>query len=352
MKYAYIAGVIALASVSNAQAQLNLGVDGVGLSIGNSQDWRGVRLNYRDSGIQDIRGINVTVLAPKDPASGSIRGAAIGLLSTGAREIHGLGIGLVGIAATDNLSGAMIGGLGAGAGGNISGLVFGGLGAGAGGDITGIAFGGFGLGAGGDIKGLSIGGFGLGAGGNITGISIGGFGLAAGEDLSGASAAIFGMGAGGDMTGFGLAGFGLGAGGSIKGIHFAGFGMGAGDDITGIHIAGFGLGAGGTIKGASAAFFGIGADRLEGLNLAGTLRARQMVGIAIAPAYLRVNADGNFHGLGVSAYNEIRGHTTGLTIGLVNYTRTLNGVQLGLVNVVSENPRHRQVLPVVNWNFD
>lgn len=320
MKYAYIAGVIALASVTNAQAQLNLGVDGVGLSIGNSQDWRGVRLNYRDSGIQDIRGINVTVLAPKDPASGSIRGAAIGLLSTGAREIHGLGVGLVGIAATDDLSGAMIGGLGAGAGGNI----------------TGIAFGGFGLGA----------------GGNITGISIGGFGLAAGENLSGASAALFGIGAGGDMTGFGLAGFGMGAGGSIKGIHLAGFGMGAGDDITGIHIAGFGLGAGGTIKGASAAIFGIGADRLEGLNLAGTLRARQMVGIAIAPAYLRVNADGNFHGLGVSAYNEVRGHTTGLTIGLVNYTRTLNGVQLGLVNVVRENPKHRQVLPVVNWNFE
>jgi hypothetical protein len=35
----------------------------------------------------------------------------------------------------------------------------------------------------------------------------------------------------------------------------------------------------------------------------------------------------------------------------VNYTRTLDGVQLGLVNVVRENPKHRQVLPIANWNF-
>lgn len=345
-------GLIGLAAVSTAHAQVNLGSNGKGLSFGNSTEWTGIRFNVRDSGIEEIRGLNVTLLAPREPASGVIRGAAIGILSTGAREIHGIGFGLAGVAAGDNLTGAMIGGLGAGAGGDISGLVFGGLGAGAGGNITGLAFGGFGLGAGGDIRGISFGGFGLGAGGDISGISVGGFGLAAGDDLRGASAALFGMGAGGDMTGFGFAGFGMGAGGSIKGIHFAGFGLGAGDDITGIHIAGFGMGAGGTIKGASAAFFGIGADRLEGLNLAGTLRARQMVGLAIAPAYLRVNADGDFHGVGVSAYNEIRGHTTGLTIGLVNYTRTLNGVQVGLVNVVRENPKHRQVLPIANWNFE
>lgn len=296
-------GLITLSAVTTAHAQVNLGSNGKGLSFGNSSEWTGIRFNVRDSGVQEIRGLNVTLLAPRDPASGVIRGAAVGILSTGAREIHGLGFGLAGVAAGDDLTGAMIGGLGAGAGGDIS------------------------------------------------GVSVGGFGLAAGEDLKGASAALFGMGAGGDMTGFGFAGFGMGAGGSIKGIHLAGFGMGAGDDITGIHIAGFGLGAGGTIKGASAALFGLGADRLEGLNLAGTLRARQMKGLAIAPAYLRVNADGDFHGIGLSAYNEVRGHTTGLTIGLVNYTRTLNGVQVGLVNVVRENPKHRQVLPIANWNF-
>lgn len=138
----------------------------------------------------------------------------------------------------------------------------------------------------------------------------------------------------------------------MKGIHLAGFGMGAGDDITGIHLAGFGIGAGGTIKGVSAAIFGIGADRMEGLNLAGTLQARQMVGVALSPIYLKVAENGNFHGLGISAYNDVRGHTTGLTIGLVNYTRTLNGVQLGLVNIVTQNPKHRQVLPVANWNFN
>ncbi len=333
-------------------AQINLGVNETGLSIGNSRNWMGVRLNFRDLDIEEIRGVNITIWSPYEPATGRIRGLAIGLPSTGAGSIDGIGIGLLGIAATDNLNGFMVGGVGAGAGNNITGVAFGGLGLGAGGDISGIAFGGFGLGAGGDITGISFGGFGLGAGGDITGISVGGFGLAAGENLTGASAALFGMGAGNNMTGIGIAGFGMGAGGDMTGIHIAGFGLGAGGDITGFQFGGFGLGAGGTITGANIALVGIGAEAINGFSLSATMRADHISGLTLAPAFARINPGGELHGISLAGYHEVRGHTSGLTIGIINYTRTLKGVQLGLINMVDRNPRGRRVLPLVNWNFN
>lgn len=344
--------IIGLLYIAPSQAQINIGANETGLSIGNSRNWTGVRLNFRDLDIEEIRGVNVTVWSPYEPATGTIRGLAIGLPSTGAGTIDGFGIGLLGIAATDNLTGFMVGGVGAGAGNDITGFAVGGLGLGAGGDITGISFGGFGLGAGGDITGVSFGGFGLGAGGNITGISFGGFGLAAGNNLTGASAALFGVGAGNNMTGIGIAGFGMGAGGDMTGIHLAGFGLGAGGNITGFQFGGFGLGAGGTITGANLALIGIGAEAIEGFSMSATMRADHISGLTLAPAFARINPGGELHGISLSAYHEVRGHTSGLTIGLINYTRTLKGVQLGVINMVDRNPRGRRVLPLVNWNFD
>jgi hypothetical protein len=56
-----------------------------------------------------------------------------------------------------------------------------------------------------------------------------------------------------------------------------------------------------------------------------------------------------FEGVGISAFNQILGTQKGLTIGLVNYAWTLHGVQLGLINIVRENPPARRVLPILNW---
>jgi len=343
---------ISLLFSSTSYAQVNIGANETGLSIGNSRNWTGVRLNFRDVDVEEIRGVNITIWSPLEPATGTIRGVALGLPSTGAGTIEGLGLGLVGIAASDNLKGIMVGGIGAGAGNDITGIALGGLGLGAGGNIKGISFGGFGLGAGGDISGVAVGGFGLGAGGSITGVSFGGFGLAAGDDIKGASAALFGLGAGNSIRGVGFAGFGMGAGDDIVGIHIAGFGMGAGGDMTGFHLAGFGLGAGGTIKGANFALIGIGAQAIEGFNVSATMKSDRISGLAIAPGFARINPGGDLHGISLAGYHEVRGHTQGLTIGIVNYTRTLNGVQLGVINMVDQNPRGRRVLPLVNWNFD
>jgi len=71
--------------------------------------------------------------------------------------------------------------------------------------------------------------------------------------------------------------------------------------------------------------------------------------LMLAGATVRVVEDGMLRGVGVSAVNYIQGTQRGLTVGIVNYTRRLSGVQLGLINIVRENPAGRVVLPVVNW---
>jgi hypothetical protein len=75
-----------------------------------------------------------------------------------------------------------------------------------------------------------------------------------------------------------------------------------------------------------------------------------MKGLMVAGAMLNLDKNGEFSGVGVSAFNRLKGRQNGLTIGIVNYARSLNGIQLGLINIVRDNPHHK-VLPVANWNF-
>ena len=52
------------------------------------------------------------------------------------------------------------------------------------------------------------------------------------------------------------------------------------------------------------------------------------------------------------AVNAVRGYQRGLSIGLVNYAESLFGVQLGLVNIVRDNPSPFRVLPIINIGRD
>ena len=56
--------------------------------------------------------------------------------------------------------------------------------------------------------------------------------------------------------------------------------------------------------------------------------------------------------MSVSAFNRIRGHQQGLAIGILNYARSLNGVQLGLLNYAGNNRPGLRWLPFVNAHFD
>lgn len=181
-----------------AQRSLDLAVNGVGLSIGDSREITGIRLNFRDRALRRVTGINATIWMPYNDRGGDITGMALGLPATGGENITGLGLALLGVGANDSIDGIMIAGLGAGAGKDIRGIAIGGLGVGAGRNVTGITIGGLGAGAGGDFKGITLAGLGAGAGEDATGI------------------VMAGLGAGGDFTGASISGFATGAGETLR----------------------------------------------------------------------------------------------------------------------------------------
>jgi hypothetical protein len=125
---------------------------------------------------------------------------------------------------------------------------------------------------------------------------------------------------------------GLGAGGEdVKGLALALGGI-AGERLDGIMVAGLGVGA---------------TERIRGIAL-GTL-------LAFAPEVTGVMA-GALNGLYIDRidledflhFELANKRFTGLSIGLVNYTARLRGVQLGLFNYAGNNPRWLRLLPFVN----
>jgi hypothetical protein len=214
-------------AAQDSQRSLDLTIGGVGLSIGDSRQVKGLRLNYRDSRLERVDGINLTIWRPYDGGHGDINGIAIGLPLTGGRNITGIATG-IGVEVTDAFSGIGVTWLGMGAGNSLSGIAVGGLGVGAGNSVKGLAIGGLGVGAGGDIEGVAIGGFGAGVGGSVRGILIGGLGA----------------GIGSDFNGIGIGGLGMGIGGRIEGVAIGGLGVGSGLGGSGAVIGGLGAGPG------------------------------------------------------------------------------------------------------------
>jgi hypothetical protein len=292
-----------------------------GISFGNSKNFDGLRLNFQDKEVEKINGINFTIWKAKSNDDAVVNGISLGLVMPGAGYLSGIQIGGVGVSAKKEIKGITFGLLGAGAGESISGISIGGLGIGSGGDMSGIAIGGFGAGCGGNLTGIAIGGFGAGCGGNITGIALGGFGAGAGGNITGLTFGIFGAGCGGNMTGINIGGFGVGCGGELKGITIGGLGAGA--------------------------------PIVKGLTIAGIAAGGQEVkGITIALGMIKVGNEGNLKGFSASAFNQIKGKQTGVSLGIVNYARQLNGFQFGLINYVRDNPKYLRILPILNFHFD
>lgn len=341
-----------------------------GVAIGDVPRVKGIRLNFRDRELRRVDGVNITLWAPyEDAYGGTVKGAAIGLPLTGARNIEGLAVGLLGVGADKKLEGiavgligvgsgggmrgAMVGGIGVGTGGRAQGLTVGGIGVGAGEGARGIQIGGIGVGSGGRVEGLTVGGIGVGAGGGARGIQIGGIGVGSGAELEGLSIGGIGVGGGDGVTGLSIGGVGVGSGGAITGITLAGIGIGGGGGVKGIQAAGIGIGSGGTLTGLSVAGVGVGAPRIVGFAAAAAVGGQDVTGGVIAPVFFKLENDGTFRGGAVSAVSWLKGTQRGLTIGLLNYAWRLDGVQLGLINIVRENPKGRRVLPIVNWgNLD
>ena len=325
--------ILVFAAPAVGQNSVDLMVDGVGLSIGDSKEVTGLRLNFRDRAMRRVTGINATLWLPYKNHGGDVHGIALGLPATGADNITGLGYGWIAVAANEDAKGIISGGIAAGAGNDIIGIASGGLGVGAGRDIKGIATGGLGAGAGRDLEGLAVGGLGVGAGNDVTGVVVGGLGAGAGNDMTGIAVSGLGAGAGRDFTGIAVSGLGTGAGRDFTGISVSGLGTGAGRTLTGIHVAG--LGVGGT--------------NVRGLLISGfAAGGHDVYALSIAPAYFKVDRGGEMRGLSVSSYNRIQGEQKGVTIGILNYARKLSGYQIGLINVASNKKRFR-IMPFFNF---
>ena len=342
MRIASLAALAALAptllAAQDAQRSLDLGVHHTGLSIGDSRRWTGLRINAVDTRLERLDGINVTVWSPRRSSHGEVRGLAINAPMGGARRFSGIALG-GGYGTEESMTGLSLSLIGAGAGGDVRGIHMAGVGFGSGGSLRGITLAGVGAGAGGGIEGITIGGVGVGTGGNGKGLMVGGVGA----------------GVGGDFDGIAIGGVGTGVGGNFRGLSIAGVGTGAGGDFTGIALAGVGTGAAGTLHGLAVSGVGVGASAIRGIAAAGLgVGGQKLTGVFAAAYTIRIadvdhRGDGELHGVGISAFNDVRGTQRGLTIGVVNYARSLHGAQVGVVNIVRNNPAGRRVLPILNW---
>ncbi len=339
--------------ISNAQG-VGIPSKKGGIGFGNLPKFTGIRFNFIDKRVEKISGLNVSMWQAKNEGdqTGTVNGISLGLpLAIGTEYKNGIGLGIFGVGATKSITGINIGGFGVGAGSNVTGINVGGLGVGAGGNMKGINIGGIGAGAGGDVFGINIGGLGIGAGKNLTGLNIGGLGLGGGENVTGISIGGLGLGSGKDLKGISIGGLGVGAGGTIKGITIAGLGVGAGKELRGLVISALAAGS----------------PKVTAIAIAPVVGGVSVRGLIIAPFHLLVGpikkfkngedesvgeeANGTLKGVSVSIFSKVNGQQNGVSLGVVNYTQKIRGVQFGLINIVKENPKGLRILPIFNMRF-
>jgi hypothetical protein len=162
-------------TLSNGKA-LNFPFKRYGISIGNSYEFNGIRINLVDKNVKRINGLNVTFWFKNHQKKiSALNGINVGVFPYGG-SMQPINLGILGVATEPkNLNGLSFGGLFViGAGGNINGLSLSGINTGAEGKeskISGIAISGLSIWAGKSINGLAIGGLGVWSLGDINGIS-------------------------------------------------------------------------------------------------------------------------------------------------------------------------------------
>lgn len=176
-------------SISNCKA-INFPFRKYGISIGNSCEFTGIRINFADKNVKRINGLNVTFWVknlsidkfPNNydavvngitlgviPVGGSMQPINIGLIGIGAKKLNGLTVGGLSIHSFGEINGVCISGL-ASAGSNINGLSINGLWTESS-VISGFAVSGFIVGVDETINGFAFGGFGVASSGKINGIT-------------------------------------------------------------------------------------------------------------------------------------------------------------------------------------
>lgn len=156
-------------TLSNEKA-LNIPTARYGISIGNSHEFTGLRINLSDKDVKVVNGVNITLWMPRNNRNSIFNGANIGLIPNGG-TMRPISIGLIAIGTTHNLSGLSIGGLAVGAGDHINGLSLSGLYTEGQRMINGLACSGIFIASNGTINGLAVSGLFLASEENINGVA-------------------------------------------------------------------------------------------------------------------------------------------------------------------------------------
>ena len=323
---------------------LDLASGGYGLSFGNSRRITGIRVNLVDHQVERVIGLNLTLWTPRGNPNAHFRGISVGLIGPKARQIDGITLGGIGVSATEDITGVALGGIGVKAR-NLTGLSAGLVWYDVEERIRGIAVAGMG-----EVEKLEGVAFSLvqAVADTVLGVTAGGLFASGSSQLNGTALSL-GVALGGNVAG-GLVG-GIGAGGE----HVRGFALGGvcvvAQDLDGV--------------GASLGF--IYADnRLRGIAVGGLgVAGSEMIrGIAFGSLFVfskdvRGVTAGALNGFVLEEINLedflrfkfINDRYTGLSIGLINYTRRLKGVQFGLLNYAENNPRGLRLLPLINLHL-
>ena len=245
-----LCGLYAQDVVSNGRA-LNIPFGKYGVSIGNSYRFNGIRINFADSNVQRINGLNLTLWTKFKSVynkDATINGISIGVI-TSLKRMQPLNIFILGAAGVESLNG----------------------------------------------------------------ISVAGIGIA--------SARINGLGIGGAMLG----------GEVINGITVSGLFSFCENSINGFNISGLAALSSGDINGIAAG--------IAGVYSAGTIR-----GMAITAGYLKAGRTMGFTFSGYANINQVNG----LSIAIINRTKELHGLQIGILNFAGNNRRGLRLIPIIN----
>ena len=330
---------------------LDLMIDGYEVSFGHNPRVNGLRINFRDRHLDRVNGVNLTLWQPYDEVGGTINGLGLGVVGPAADHLNGVSFGLGAPVAKQSLSGIGLGGLAVVSDGQARGFLLGGLASVVDGGVEGVSLGGLasvtegpmeGLAAGllatvtGELTGIGLGGLATVTRGPFRGIGFGGLATVAGGSLEGISVGGLAVVAEGDVTGAHVGGLAVVGQWDVTGINAAGLAVVAADgDVRGVTLAGLAIDARmGAVEGVSAALYRIRSHELMGFSMAGWVDVRDMTGVSVA------------------GFNKVQGRQTGLTIGVFNSARYLEGIQIGLLNHAANNREGLRWLPFFNAHFD
>ncbi len=81
--------LVTLASSQPVFASLDLAVNDVGISFGNSKRFSGLRLNFVDKNVRVVNGVNLTLWKPGDNERAVYNGLQFGLIGLSGKEMNG-----------------------------------------------------------------------------------------------------------------------------------------------------------------------------------------------------------------------------------------------------------------------